>query len=586
VLYREVSTDDVASNEWHYIPIKVLNEEGRKYADVEIPYFKSLFDVEDVKARTIRPDGTVVPFTGKIFKKLVVRSRGTKMEAKTFTLPEVQPGSIIEYQYKLQLEPSVYFPTTWNIQHELFTRRARFSSGPTWEARRTSAGPPTVARGRGEPKANKEEETVELEVTNVPAFEKEEFMPPERMLQERVEFFYSRQEIETPDQFWKREGKEWNDVAEEFIGKRKGIERAMAETIAAAADTPETKLRKLYARVQQIRNLTFEEEKTEKEAKREKIKESNNVEDVWKRGYGYRTEINRLFVSLVRAAGFQAIPVRVSERDDYFFLKDLLEWRQLNGEVAYVKAGDKEYYLDPGTPFCPFGLLPAYRTGVQGLRLSAEGGVFVKTPEPLPEQATVVHKAALKLSEDGALEGTLETTYTGQEALERRLSNKENDEAGRRKSLEDELKDLLPTGAEVTLEQVTGWDASEEPLRAHFRVRVPDFAAPTGRRLLVPLGVFHTTKKNPFEHEARHYAVYFDYPYEQDDEVMIELPAGFGSRHCRNPATTILRLGVFADNVESGRAAANPPENAAGRVLLPRDGLRRFEELLLFREGG
>src|SRR5271157_2999146 len=57
ILYRQVETDDKSKQECEYVRIKVLTEEGRKYADVEIPYDKKYEDVKDLNARTIRPDG-------------------------------------------------------------------------------------------------------------------------------------------------------------------------------------------------------------------------------------------------------------------------------------------------------------------------------------------------------------------------------------------------------------------------------------------------------------------------------------------------------------------------------------------------
>ena len=43
ILFRQVDRDDNGrtSNEYNYLRIKVLTEEGRKYADVEIPFFKT-----------------------------------------------------------------------------------------------------------------------------------------------------------------------------------------------------------------------------------------------------------------------------------------------------------------------------------------------------------------------------------------------------------------------------------------------------------------------------------------------------------------------------------------------------------------
>ncbi|MGH9789367.1 MAG: transglutaminase domain-containing protein, partial [Candidatus Acidiferrales bacterium] len=343
---------------------------------------------------------------------------------------------------------------------------------------------------------------VEMEASNVAAFEKEDSMPPEKVVRPRVQFYYTKDLGETPDQFWTREGKEWNEFAEQFMKKRKAMEQAVAQTVSPG-DSPDTKLRKLYARAQQIRNLTFEELKTEKEEKREKLKDNNHVEDVWTRGYGYRTQINRLFVALARAAGMDAAPVRVSERDEYFFIKNLLDWEQLNGEVAHVRVGGQEYYLDPGTVYCPFGLMPSERMGVMGIRLAADGGTFVKTPEPQPEQGLIQRQAVLKLDGEGGLAGTLTVLYHGLEALERRINNLDEDEAGRRKGLEEEVKGSLPEGAEVRLERATGWEGTEEPLRAEFHLQIAGMAAHTGRRMLVPLSVFHATRTHPFEHEKR-----------------------------------------------------------------------------------
>ena len=108
ILYRQVDRDDnihTSRIEDNYFRIKILTEEGRKYADVEIPFLKGNEDVVNVKARTIRPDGSIVNFDGKVFEKELVKGREGEMKylAKTFTLPDVQVGSIIEYFYTIDL---------------------------------------------------------------------------------------------------------------------------------------------------------------------------------------------------------------------------------------------------------------------------------------------------------------------------------------------------------------------------------------------------------------------------------------------------------------------------------------------------
>src|SRR5579859_2347122 len=61
ILYRQVDRDDNihTPHEDNYFRLKILTEEGRKYADVEIPFLKEQADVVNVRARTIRPDGSI-----------------------------------------------------------------------------------------------------------------------------------------------------------------------------------------------------------------------------------------------------------------------------------------------------------------------------------------------------------------------------------------------------------------------------------------------------------------------------------------------------------------------------------------------
>jgi hypothetical protein len=105
---------------------------------------------------------------------------------------------------------------------------------------------------------------------------------------------------------------------EGFIGKRKAMEQAVGQ-IVSPSDSQEVKLRKIYDRVQQIRNTSYELEKTEQEEKRAKEKAVDNVEEVWKRGYADGQQLTWLFLGLVRAAGFEAYGCWVSSRSEYFF---------------------------------------------------------------------------------------------------------------------------------------------------------------------------------------------------------------------------------------------------------------------------
>src|SRR6202140_3987687 len=276
-LYRQVDRDDIANHQYNYFRIKILTEEGRKYANLEIPFFNGNESVHSIKARTIRPDGTIANFEGKPIDKMIVKAKGVKYMAKVLVLPDVQVGSIIEYHYMNQLKEHYVFDSHWIVSEELFTKYAKFSLKPSdyFPVRFSWQGlPPGVA-----PK--NERGLVHLEANNIAAFQTEDYMPPQNELKPRVDFVYSEDSENQADKFWKKEAKKQNDKVESFIGKRKAMDQAGGQ-MGPPSDTPEVKLQKIYARVQQLRNTGFEVETTEQEKKRVKGKAIKNVEDVWK----------------------------------------------------------------------------------------------------------------------------------------------------------------------------------------------------------------------------------------------------------------------------------------------------------------
>lgn len=525
-LYRQVDRDDYAATETVYVRIKVLTEEGRKYGDVEIPYVKHSESIRGLEARTIRPDGTVLEFDGTAYDKQLVKARSYKMMAKTFTLPNVDVGSIIEYRYRRQLPSNWVYNSRWILSQDLFTRRAVFSLKPSPDFTLRSSWPLGLPENTAPPK--KERSAIRLETRDVPAFVTEEYMPPEDLLKYRVEFIYENEDSEQPDQktYWEAFGKRRNRTLEKFVGNRRAMEKAVAE-IVQAGDSEETKVRKIYARAQQIRNLSFERSKTEQETQREKLAEIEDAEDVWTRGYGDGVEITWLFLALVRAANIEAHAVLVPTRDDYFFDPKLMNPRQLNSNCVIVKLEGREIFLDPGMAFTPFGLLPWSETAVIGLRLDAHGGTWVNTPLPTSAESRVERKASMKLSTSGSIQGTLTVTYTGLEASWRRLNQLNEDETNRTEALENEVEADVPVGVKVKLTNKPDWGGTETPLVAEFDLEVPGYAAAAGKRALVPVGLFGAGEKHTFEHAVRVHPMYFTFQYQHSDEVTIQLPDGW-----------------------------------------------------------
>ena len=311
ILFRLVQHDDIYRSSRNFVRIKIFNEEGLKYANVEIPFLKGGESVANVSARTIRPDGSIVNFDGKVAEQTIVKARDVKYVAKTLALPDVHPGSIIEYSYRYDF--NWLYDSHWVLSEDLFTRRAIFTLKPssvltlrwTWKGLPAGTDPPKEGN----------DHIIRLEVRNVPAFQTEDLMPPENEVKSRVDFMYSDDPNDKkPETFWKSVDKTAYAELEHFIDKHKAMQQAVAQ-IVSPQDTPEEKAKKIYYRVQQMRNTSYEPSKTEKEEKREQTDKLTNVEAVWSRGFGGGVQLTWLYLALVRAAGLEADGVLVSDRD-------------------------------------------------------------------------------------------------------------------------------------------------------------------------------------------------------------------------------------------------------------------------------
>ncbi len=559
-LFREVVEDDEDFEIRVYKRLKILKESGLDRANIEIPYYPGRQKVQDLEARVVPPQGPPRPFQGQIFDKTAIRYRRFRIAYKTFAVPDVKPGSIVEFRYKIvpdsegsggddedladRLQGSgkpeegglpkdkefLSLPAArWELQDDIFTRRIRYEyisfpyidivfDGPcrlAWVGHKIGNIQPAI-KGR----------RIEFEMENIPAFEEEEYMTSPEAEQMSVDVFYLSMGIDDRDEFWKRESEVWQKTAERFIGDPKKLV-AKAREMAGDEEDPNTRLRKIYDGVQALRNLSYEKGLTRKQRKEQKIKLNRDVAEVLARGYGVRSDLTRTFVALARAAGFEAEVVRVSNRDDKVFRINLLSfYDQMDAEAALVKLGDRSILFDPATPFCPYGLVHWSRSNASALRRSDKPPAFFITSVYDPDLALTQREIALKLDAAGALTGTVQTTYTGHEALVRRLDHIRDDAEARKKDFEQELADILPVGAAVTLTGVEHADDSAPALVLRYDVSLPGLATVAGDKVLLPVFPLGGTGQYPFRHAERRFPVYFPYPFREFDDIRIELPAG------------------------------------------------------------
>jgi hypothetical protein len=541
-LDREEITQDKNHVFTTYVRLKVLTESGKQYANVELGYSSSDYNgsvsVGNIEGRTIHPDGTILPFTGKPYEKLIEKTRGAKYMAKVFTLPDVQIGSIIEYRYNRRLDDNHFMAPQWYIQSDLFTRKAHYRWEPTSETLVTSgshgkltnaiAWTPILPTGTELKQTtyppigtNPGQLVLEVNVHDVPPVPSEEFMPPTSSLSYRVLFYYTP--YRNGQDYWNNEGKDWSKMHDKFIGPDADV-KAAVKNLIAPSDTQEQKLRKIYAAVMQLENTDFTREHSTAEEKAQGLKPVRNTDDVWNHKRGSSDQLSDLFVAMARAAGMKAYVIAVTNRDRNLFIQSYFSISQLDDDLAIVNVDGKEHFFDPGSRFCAYGHLAWKHTLAAGLRQTDSGTEFAQAPAESYTASRVQRVANLTMDARGIATGTVNMVYMGAPALRWRQRSLTGDTTSLERDLRVSVEELLPPGMDVKVTSIEKLADYEQPLGVNLAVS-GEIASSTGKRLLIPGDIFEANAKPTFPHEKREIPVYFDYPYAKQDAVRVIFPA-------------------------------------------------------------
>jgi len=532
-LYKEETTDDDQHNFSIYVRLKVLKE----YANVEPPPSAAGggadVKITDVVGRTIHPDGTIIPFTGKAFEKLIEKSSDTRIVSKVFSLPDVQVGSIIEYRYKLRYEDNYYMSPDWYIQSELYLRKGHYAWKTTTRELQSEKGVvntlawfPILPKGT-EVKVYQAPgngaKTLSVDVANIPPTPNEDFLPPMASLTDRVLFYYSS--YRTGDEYWSAEGKDWSKLQDKFIGPGPAVRDAVQKLILPT-DQPIDKLKKIYAACMEIENTVFTRTHMKAEERAQGIKEIHTSDDVLTRKRGSDDQIAELFIAMARAAGFKAYAAGITDRDRHFFLKGYLSMRQIDDIVAIVNVDGKDLFFDPGERYMPFKHLAWKHTMVEGIRQLDKGTGFVTTPSEPYTASNTQRIADLTLDTEGVASGTVRINYTGPSALYWRQQALRGDETSLDHDLVDSMQRLFGTSMDVNVDKIENLKEYEQPLKIVFTVKGP-IVTSAGRRTLIASDLFEAQSHPTFPTKERKDGVFFHYSHADNDVVRIHYPAGY-----------------------------------------------------------
>ncbi|HKZ77243.1 MAG TPA: DUF3857 domain-containing protein [Pyrinomonadaceae bacterium] len=519
----------------NYIRIKVYTERGREsQSKIDIPYLNN-WSIKDIAARTIKTDGTIIEIKKEdILERTIVKESGLKIKAKSFALRGVEPGAIIEYRWREVRNDQLSFYIRLQLQRDVPVQIVKYYIKPL-----SLPGFPFGMRVQtfhteATPFVKEKDGFYSKTMRDVPAFREEARMPPENSVRPWMLVYYSEDRKLTGDSFWKDYGKRQYEENKSRMKVGAEVKEAAAAAIGDSTG-PEEKLERLFEFCRsKIKNVNDDASGMTTE-ERAKLKENKSPADTLKRGMGTGTDIDMLFAALAQAAGFEARIVNLADRSDVFFDRGFADDYFIHAYDIAVRVGDEWRFYDPASTYVPLGMLRWQEESQDALLSDPKEPIWLRTPISPPEKSKEKRIAKLRLLEDGTIEGDVRIEYYGHLAVERKEWDDDDSPAQREETLRDSVKSRMST-AELSEIKIENVNDGRNPFVYNYHVRVAGYAQRTGKRLFLQPAFFQRGVAPLFPTSERKHAVYFHYPWSEEDEVTIDLPEGFALDNAEAPA--------------------------------------------------
>lgn len=558
-IFWEVRIDDSDPTELslkNYIRVKIFTDRGKEsQSKIDLQYSGST-QIKDIAARVIKADGTIVELKkADVFERTIAKANGVKRKAKSFALPGVEPGSIIEYRWRDVHPGGSANMLRLHFQREIPIRSVSYFLRPYMGMR-------YLPFRMGDTRFVKDKDGYSrVTMTNMPAFREEPRMPPEDEVRSWVFLYYTDDTKLETEKYWQNTGKALYGVSKDDMKVDNEVKAAIAGIIGDAA-TPEEKLRRIYDFCRtKIKNLSDDASGLSEDEKK-KVKANKSPGETLKKGMGTGSNIDMLFAALAKAAGFDARLAVSGNRDDLFFERGLGNIAFLQSSFIAVRVGEEWQFFSPAEMYTSFGMLGWPEESQETLITDAKEPIWTRTSTSAPEKSVAKRSAKLDLLEDGTLEGDVSIEYTGHLAFDRKEYDDDDSVAQREETLRNSIKERLST-AEISNIKIENVTDPIKPFVYSYHIRVPGYAQRTGKRIFLQPGFFEHGRSPLFSGSERKHPIYFHFPWLEEDEVIINLPSGYALDNADSPVP-----------IKAGEIAAYEPKIATdGKRLVYK---RRF----------
>lgn len=243
------------------------------------------------------------------------------------------------------------------------------------------------------------------------------------------------------------------------------------------------------------------------------------VRKAYKEGSGNIAEINLMLVAMLREAGLTANPVLISTRDNgvpFFPTRE-----GYNYVIAAVKSDNSEYILlDASEQYSSPNNLPLRDLNWNGRMISKSGNStsISLAPTTYSQAYNILN---ITIDENFNTKGILRRKLDGLKALNYRAKNN--------KLKEEDLIEKIENKYQVDINnfRVINKEEPSKVLNQLIQFEGADLIEVINDKMYIDPLFFFTTKVNPFKLENRNYPVDFGAPWVEKNQININIPTGY-----------------------------------------------------------
>ena len=499
----------------HHIRIKILKQNAVDRANVKEKYksYGNDQSIVDVNANTFNLDATGNIVATKLEKNLVYDKKITsRLSEISFTLPNVKPGSVIEYRYTIRGGG----PRYWNLQSDIPVLYSKFVVDfPS--LCEIYIRPLCTLPFKNNDESNGMRTIKKFSMENIPALRDEKYLSCENDYLQRIESYITAFTIDGRKYSTLRT---WTKVAEELLddedfGRQLTREIPRTADLDAELKTTSSEFNKMVVVHNYVRkNMKWDGV--------DNLWALNGVKSAWKNKHGTSGEINLILVNLLKDAGLKAFPIMLSTHDHGVVSIAFPQYSYFNKVMALVEIDGKSYVLDGTDKYTPASLIPFNVMCGEGLVIDSKNENKYRWHQLWDDKQifknTVVMQA--RIGTDGLMKGFVNISSAAYARVKRAPY------------LEKTPKEYLSA---FYLSEVPGLvadsltfdnrDVDSLPLLEKFVFSVP--MTQSGEYAHFSPNIFSGLKKNPFIADRRYSDVFFGANQQQTIIANFIIPDGY-----------------------------------------------------------